>query len=149
MEWFRKYFREKIHYKLNSEMKVVASLKPLSYCQMIAFTRMATHSSVLACRIPWTGKPGGLQSMGSQRVGHDWSDLKVRTESEAAQSCPTLRNPTDCSPPGSSIHETFQVRILEWLPLPSPEPRTKISQILYCIKWSRSVMSDSLRPRGL
>ena len=32
---------------------------------------MATHSSVLAWRIPWTGEPGGLQFMGSQRVGHD------------------------------------------------------------------------------
>ena len=32
---------------------------------------MATHSSILACRIPWTDEPGGLQSMGSQRVGHD------------------------------------------------------------------------------
>jgi len=32
---------------------------------------MATHSSVLASRIPWTKKPGGLQSMRSQRVGHD------------------------------------------------------------------------------
>ena len=32
---------------------------------------MATHSSILAWRIPWTQEPGGLQSMGSQRVGHD------------------------------------------------------------------------------
>ena len=32
---------------------------------------MATHSSILAWRIPWTEKPGNLQSMGSQRVGHD------------------------------------------------------------------------------
>ena len=32
---------------------------------------MATHSSVLAWRIPWTEEPGGLQSMGSHRVGHD------------------------------------------------------------------------------
>ena len=32
---------------------------------------MATHSSILAWRIPWTEQPGGLQSMGSQRVGHD------------------------------------------------------------------------------
>ena len=31
----------------------------------------ATHSSILAWRIPWTEEPGGLQSMGSQRVGHD------------------------------------------------------------------------------
>ena len=36
---------------------------------------MATHSSVLAWRIPGTEKPGGLPSMGSHRVGHDWSDL--------------------------------------------------------------------------
>ena len=32
---------------------------------------MATHSSTLAWKIPWTEEPGGLQSMGSQRVGHD------------------------------------------------------------------------------
>ena len=32
---------------------------------------MATHSSILACRIPWTEEPGGLQSMGLQRVRHD------------------------------------------------------------------------------
>ena len=36
---------------------------------------MATHSSVLAWRIPGTGEPRGLPSMGSHRVGHDWSDL--------------------------------------------------------------------------
>ena len=36
---------------------------------------MATHSSVFAWRIPGTGEPGGLPSMGSHRVGHDWSDL--------------------------------------------------------------------------
>ena len=34
---------------------------------------MATHSSILAWRTPWTEEPGGLQSMGSQRVGHDWA----------------------------------------------------------------------------
>ena len=33
---------------------------------------MATHSSILAWKIPWTEEPGGLQSMGSQRVGYDW-----------------------------------------------------------------------------
>ena len=39
---------------------------------------MATHSSVLAWRIPGTGEPGGLPSMGSHRVGHDWSDSSSR-----------------------------------------------------------------------
>ena len=36
---------------------------------------MATHSSILAWRILWTEEPGELQSMGTHRVGHDWSDL--------------------------------------------------------------------------
>ena len=34
---------------------------------------MATHCSIRTCSIPWTGEPGGLYSMGSQRVGHDWA----------------------------------------------------------------------------
>ena len=41
---------------------------------------MATHSSVLAWRIPGTGEPDGLPSMGLHRVGHDWSDLAVADE---------------------------------------------------------------------
>ena len=41
---------------------------------------MATHSSILALRIPWTEEPGGLQSMGSQRVGHKWSNLVRSTQ---------------------------------------------------------------------
>ena len=40
---------------------------------------MAPHSSILAWKIPWTEEPGGLQSMGSHRVGHDWSDLAAAT----------------------------------------------------------------------
>ena len=36
---------------------------------------MATHSSILAWRIPWTEEPAGLQSMGSQRVGHNWASI--------------------------------------------------------------------------
>ena len=39
--------------------------------------------------------------------------MKVRSESEVAQSCPTLRDPMDCSPPGSSVHGILQARILE------------------------------------
>ena len=41
---------------------------------------MATHSSVLAWRIPGTGEPGGLPSMGSHRVGHDWGDIVAAAE---------------------------------------------------------------------
>ena len=40
--------------------------------------------------------------------------MKVKSESEVAQSCPTHRNPMDCSLPGSSVHGTFQARALAW-----------------------------------
>ena len=48
---------------------------------------MATHSSVLAWRIPGTGEPGGLPSMGSHRVGHDWSDLASSSSSKCLKIC--------------------------------------------------------------
>ena len=40
--------------------------------------------------------------------------MKVKSESEVAQSCLTLHDPMDCSPPGSSVHGIFQARVLEW-----------------------------------
>jgi hypothetical protein len=40
--------------------------------------------------------------------------MKVKSQSEVAQSCPTLSDPMDCSLPGSSIHGIFQARLLEW-----------------------------------
>ena len=45
---------------------------------------MATHSSVLAWRIPGTAEPGGLPSMGSHRVGHAWSNLAAAAAAAAA-----------------------------------------------------------------
>ena len=41
--------------------------------------------------------------------------MKVKSESEVPQSCPTLSDPMDCSLPGSSIHGIFQARVLEWV----------------------------------
>ena len=46
---------------------------------------MATHSSVLAWRIPGTGEPGGLSSMGLHSVGHDWSDLAAAAVLEESE----------------------------------------------------------------
>ena len=43
-----------------------------------------------------------------------WQKVKVK-ESEVIQSCPTLCDPVDCSPPGSSVHGVLQARILEWV----------------------------------
>ena len=41
--------------------------------------------------------------------------MEVKSESQIAQSCPTLSDPTDCSLPGSSVHGIFQARVLEWV----------------------------------
>ena len=46
--------------------------------------------------------------------------MKVKSESEVAQSCPTFCDPMDCSLPGSSVHGIFQARILDWVEFPSP-----------------------------
>ena len=122
---------------------------------------IATHSSVLAWRTPWTEEPGGLQSVELQRtvLSHEHYGSEPQTapsdawaggcpieplnwfpfspffplatatalemgalhpsyasesESEVAQSCPTLCDPMDCNLPGSSIHGILQARILEW-----------------------------------
>ena len=61
---------------------------------------MVTHSSVLAWRTPWTGEPGELQSMGSHRAGHEWSDLTCM--------CAEVAFPLYCfSEDGSAFHRFF------------------------------------------
>ena len=58
---------------------------------------MATHSSLLAWRIPGTGEPDGLLSLGSHRVGHDWSDLAAAAAEGNGNplQCSCLENPRD------------------------------------------------------
>ena len=59
---------------------------------------LATHSSVLAWRIPWTKEPGGLQSTGSQRVGHDFTFTFSHPrclENASFRAMPCLSNETD------------------------------------------------------
>ena len=64
---------------------------------------------------PWTEEPGGLQSTRSQRVRHDWNNLVCMHAAKSLQSCPTLRDPIDGSPPGSPIPGILQARTLEWV----------------------------------
>ena len=55
--------------------------------------------------------------------------MKVKSEREVVQSCPTLSDPMDCSLSGSSVHGIFQARVLEWVPLPSPSKYPKDTYI--------------------
>ena len=65
---------------------------------------------------------------------------KVKSESEVAQSCPTLSDPMDCSLPGSSVHGIFQARVLEWgaiafsaLPLSHQQRSHLLIYLAYCL----------------
>jgi len=81
---------------------------------------LSRFSRVRLCATPYTASHQSLPSLGLSRQEH-WSGLpfpsplqESESESEVAQSCPTLRDPMDCSPPGSSVHGIFQARVLEW-----------------------------------
>ena len=77
---------------------------------------MATHSSVLAWRVPGTREPGGLPSVGSHRVGHNYSThVDFAAAAKSLQSCLTLCDPLDGSPPGSPVPGILQARTLEWV----------------------------------
>ena len=60
--------------------------------------------------------------------------MKLKSESEVAQSCQTLRDPMDCSLPGSSIHGIFQARVLEWGAIKSLLllPQSRFSRVPLC-----------------
>ena len=62
-------------YEILSQTKKFTHLTINKLLQVFMEKEMATHSSVLAWRIPGTEEPGGVPSIGSHRVGHDWSDL--------------------------------------------------------------------------
>ena len=64
--------------------------------------------------------------------------MKVRSESEVAQSCLTLSDPIDCSLPGSSVHGIFQARVLEWGAIASPLTRDQIPIPLH---WELGVLA--------
>ena len=57
-------------------------LRKYNICSSSLEMEVATHPSILAWRILWTEEPGRLLSMGSHRVGHDWSDLSVAAASD-------------------------------------------------------------------
>ena len=59
---------------------------------------------------PWDS-PGKNTGVGCHFL---FQCMKVKSESEVAQLCPTLSDPMNCSPPGSSVHGIFQARVLEW-----------------------------------
>ena len=78
--------------------------------------------------------------------------MKVKSQSEVAQSCPILSDPMDCSLPGSSVHGIFQARVLEWGAIAFSTPTTRKMQIKtsirYHLTWLKWSSSESLHIRN-
>ena len=96
---------------------------------------LSHFSRVQLCVTPQTSAHQVLLPLGFSRQEH-WSGLPFpspthESESEVTQSCPTLRNPMNCSPPGSSIHGIFQARVVEWGAIAFSMKRTLVFPILF------------------
>ena len=103
---------------------------------------LSRFSHVRLCATPWTAAHQAPPSMGfpGKNTGVSCHFLlqcmKVKSECEVAQSCPTLSEPMDCSLPGSSIHGIFQAKVLKWVAMPSSRgssqsrDRTQVSHIV-------------------
>ena len=93
---------------------------------------LVTQSCLTVCN-PWTVAHQAPLSLEFSRQEHGvgchflLQCMKVKSESEVPQSCPTLCDPMDCSLPGSSAHGIFQTRVLEWGAIAFSEIRLKTS----------------------
>ena len=91
---------------------------------MLCYAMLSRFSCVRLCATPKTVAHQAPPSLGFSRQEH-WGGLpfpspmhESENGSEVAQSFPTLIDPMDCSPPGSSVHGIFQARVLEWVAIP-------------------------------
>ena len=73
---------------------------------------------------PW-GSPGKNTGVGCHFL---LQCMKVKSEGEVTQLCPTLHNPMDCSPPGSAVPGILQARVLEWVAIAFPVSSEELSQ---------------------
>ena len=115
----------------------------ISFNLLLLLLLLSRFSRVRLCATPKTAAHRAPPSLGFSRQEH-WSGLPFpspmhESESEVAQSCPTLSDPRDCSPPGSSVHGIFQARVLVITFL----PRGKC----LLISWLQSASAVILEPK--
>ena len=110
---------------------------------------MATHSSSLAWKIPWTEEPGRLQSMGSQKVGHDWAtSLSLSCIGEGNGNplqCSCLENPRDGRASWTAIYGVAQSRT--WLKRLSSSSSREWVRAGGLLKWGEECSSKCRAPR--
>ena len=109
----------------------------LSQVLLLLLLLLSRFSRVRLCATPETAAhqaPRSWDSPGKNTgVGCHFllQCMKVKSEREVAQSCPTLRDPMDCSLPGSSIHGIFQARVLEWGAIAFSDHRRNACELLF------------------
>ena len=95
------------HYTCELAILAAAAAKSLQSCPTLCWPH---RRQPIRLPRPWDS-PGKNTGVGCHFL---LQCMKVKSEREVAQSCPTLNDPMDSSLPGSSIHGTFQARVLEW-----------------------------------
>ena len=132
-----------IHYKIQSpthcSKSVPCLLSGLSSCLPFPYSILSCHTSLSV--LPRTPPVHSHLRVFAPAFHSAWTTIpptatwSVKSGSEVAQSCPTLCDPMDCSPPGTSIHGLSQARILEWVAISSsrgsswPRDQTQVSCI--------------------
>ena len=99
--------------------------------------RRKEKKSLIALRIQPTRPPRTWDCQGKNtRAGCHFllQCMKEKSESEVAQSCPTLSDPMDCSLPGSSFHEIFQARVLDWGAIAFSDTCERLRKTEYLLK---------------
>ena len=120
----------------------------MQYYIYIKVVKSLSHVQLFAT--PWTAAHQAPPSMGVSRQEY-WSGLPFPSptrEREVAQSCLTLHDPIDCSPPGSSIHGSFQARALEWVAIAFSDlcPYTQLYACTITRYLSRSMSTPRATP---
>ena len=103
-------------------IKLCSAIKLSSYVALLLLSRF---SRVQLCVTPQMAAYQAPLSLGFSRQEH-WSGVPLPSP---VQSCPTLSNPVDCSPPGSSVHGIFPDRVLEWGAIAFSDTHSTHSQI--------------------
>ena len=123
-----------------------------SPCWILALEEeMATHSSVLAWRIPGMGELGGLPSMGLHRVRHDWSDLAAAAESWSCQAAHSTRLSLPTPPPFfPSLHPHTPSHSPPISPLPQSRGENNALiitnlRVRHCLLWSPYTLAMKFR----
>ena len=103
-------------------LRLLLLLSRLSHVRLCATPETAAHQAPRPCDSPGKNRGVGCHFL--------LQCMKVKSESEVAQSCQTLGDPMDCSLPGSSVHGIFQARVLEWgaIAFSKTLPRTCVLQ---------------------